>query len=225
MSASEMFACDELLSFDDASLAECYWVDGIELVATVSDSLEFLPLDNVTLLAGLVKVKCEDGARCDCDHYANESSTVALPPDEPPVPVAVLEGATTVAICEVFFSRPARAVVFNFARARARSRKSRYIYICIYLGRGVFIRPSRKKTKKRKRRAPLRLSLFVCLSLCLSLSLSLSLSFSLEKTNENCSRGLIRDVQRGLVERRFRKDSALNMMRLFSCPKTYYSGC
>ena len=90
-----------MLSFDDASLAECYWVDGTEIVATVSDSLLFEPLDNVTLLGGLVKVKCLAGARCDCDEYANESSAVALPPDDPIKPVAVLSGATAVPVCEV----------------------------------------------------------------------------------------------------------------------------
>ena len=100
------FKCDAVLSFDDASLAECYWVDGIEIVATVSDSLSFEPLDNVTLLGGLMKVKCVDGARCDCDDYANESSAVALQPDDPAEPVAVLEGAATVAVCEAH-DRPA----------------------------------------------------------------------------------------------------------------------
>ncbi|KAH8057901.1 hypothetical protein JL722_6442 [Aureococcus anophagefferens] len=45
--AGEEFACDEVLAFDDAALATCFWVNGTQIDAVVSSSVGFEPGDAV----------------------------------------------------------------------------------------------------------------------------------------------------------------------------------
>ena len=95
------FPCDDVLSFSGADVSTCYWIDGFELNAEVSDALDFVPGSNVTLVSGTIKRDCDPGIeRCDCDRYANASVASAAPPDPQLVPEALLEGPTTAASCE-----------------------------------------------------------------------------------------------------------------------------
>ena len=94
------FPCAEVLDFDGADRATCYWIDASSVNADVA-SAAVVPGGNVTLAAGAVRRACDAGAeRCDCDRPANASSAPAAPPDPPLVPVALLDGPTTAAVCE-----------------------------------------------------------------------------------------------------------------------------
>ncbi|KAH8065092.1 hypothetical protein JL722_1996 [Aureococcus anophagefferens] len=94
------FPCAEVLDFDGADRATCYWIDARSVNADVA-SAAVVPGGNVTLAAGAVRRACDAGAeRCDCDRPANASSAPAAPPDPPLVPVALLDGPTTAAVCE-----------------------------------------------------------------------------------------------------------------------------
>ena len=77
-SAGVIFDCDLLLDFPDVNFADCAWVDPVQLMASVSRSVSFLPeTSNVTLQAGVLKGACDDGYRCECLDYANASTAVA----------------------------------------------------------------------------------------------------------------------------------------------------
>ena len=94
------FPCAEVLDFDGADRSTCYWIDARSVNADVA-SAAVVPGGNVTLAAGAVRRACDAGAeRCDCDRPANASSAPAAPPDPPLVPVALLDGPTTAAVCE-----------------------------------------------------------------------------------------------------------------------------
>ena len=93
------FDCETLLDFADVDVADCRWVDGTQLTASVSGSLGLLPGGNVTMNAGVVKSAC-DGYRCECLTFANASSTTAEPPEEPLIPSAVLQGPELFSVCE-----------------------------------------------------------------------------------------------------------------------------
>ena len=94
------FPCAEVLDFDGADRATCYWIDARSVNADVA-SAAIVPGGNVTLAAGAVRRACDAGAeRCDCDRPANASSAPAAPPDPPLVPVALLDGPTTAAVSD-----------------------------------------------------------------------------------------------------------------------------
>ena len=100
-SAGVYFGCEALLDFADVDEASCNWVDSRYVHATVSSALGLLPFGNVTLLPGLLRRACDaDVERCDCESAANASTTVLLPPDEPLIPTAVLQGPEVFSVCE-----------------------------------------------------------------------------------------------------------------------------
>ena len=101
LSAGVYFGCEALLDFADVDEASCNWVDSRYVHASVSSALGFLPFGNVTLLPGLLRRACDaDVERCDCESAANASTTVILPPDEPLIPTAVLQGPEVFSVCE-----------------------------------------------------------------------------------------------------------------------------
>ena len=101
VAAGIRFACDDILTFVDAALARCFWVDPTRLDATVSDAARFLPGEIVTLREGTIRSECATGAeRCDCLKLANASAVVVAPPGSPIVPVPVLQGPAVAAVCE-----------------------------------------------------------------------------------------------------------------------------
>ncbi|KAH8076320.1 hypothetical protein JL721_316 [Aureococcus anophagefferens] len=100
VAAGVTFACEDVLDFPDVALAECFWVSSAQLSAEVNTAPAMLPGSNLTLLEGALKLKCEEGARCDC-YKANNASAVAVdPPEDPDAPVAVFQGTTVAPVCE-----------------------------------------------------------------------------------------------------------------------------
>ena len=97
------FACGSILDFPGATDATCYWSDEMTVRADVA-SAAIVPGDNATALGGVLRRACVVGApaprACACHPYANASSTVVLPPENPPAPAIVLEAPETVSRCE-----------------------------------------------------------------------------------------------------------------------------
>ncbi|KAH8054672.1 hypothetical protein JL722_8613 [Aureococcus anophagefferens] len=79
--------CAEVLDFDGADRATCYWIDARSVNATPRAPPSSRRQRD--LAAGAVRRACDAGAeRCDCDRPANASSAPAAPPDPPLVPAA-----------------------------------------------------------------------------------------------------------------------------------------
>jgi len=95
------FACGDVVAFPGVAAAECYWSGERGLTGDVSDALDLEPGSNVSLVPGVLRRLCDDATeRCDCEGPANASSSLALAPDPPLVPDALIEGPTTAGACE-----------------------------------------------------------------------------------------------------------------------------
>ncbi|KAH8097421.1 hypothetical protein JL720_312 [Aureococcus anophagefferens] len=79
--------------------AACYWANSNEVVADAAAAPDLYPGDDVTLLPGVLRRRC-DGFRCECDRPANASSAVVEAPSPPLAVRAILQGPTTVSDCE-----------------------------------------------------------------------------------------------------------------------------
>lgn len=68
--------------------------------ADVTAALDLVAGSPVALVAGVVKRACVEGARCECFEAAAASATATGLPDDPIVPLVVVEGVTVAAVCE-----------------------------------------------------------------------------------------------------------------------------
>ncbi|KAJ8608239.1 hypothetical protein CTAYLR_009478 [Chrysophaeum taylorii] len=93
------FECGEILEFPDVEAATCSWVETTELYAIASSSLSLVPYSNATLLPGVLKARCV-ASRCECHRYANASTVAVLPPETPPTVDAIIQGPTSVSVCD-----------------------------------------------------------------------------------------------------------------------------
>ena len=94
----ENFPCAELLDFADVDTAECSWVGATQISAEVSNALNFVPGETVTLRAQTTMLACDDD-RCECRVLNDASSVVADPPDLPGVQM-IFQVPDAIAVCE-----------------------------------------------------------------------------------------------------------------------------
>ena len=94
----ENFPCAELLDFADVDTAECVWVGATQISAEVSNALNFVPGETVTLRAQTTMLACDDD-RCECRVLNDASSVVADPPDLPGVQM-IFQVPDAIAVCE-----------------------------------------------------------------------------------------------------------------------------
>ena len=99
MLAGEYFPCAELLDFADVDTAECFWVGATQIYAEVNKALDFVPGENVTLLANTTMLACDDD-RCECRVRNTASSVPADPPDPLPDVEPVFQVPDSIAVCE-----------------------------------------------------------------------------------------------------------------------------
>ncbi|KAJ8600458.1 hypothetical protein CTAYLR_001456 [Chrysophaeum taylorii] len=101
--AGETFSCDEILTFEDATKADCYFINATWINAQVSNSVSFFPGGTVALRSNTLKGVCPfeaASARCDCLEFADVSSVVAREPTDAVVPRVVLQGPALASVCE-----------------------------------------------------------------------------------------------------------------------------
>ena len=97
--AGEYFPCTALLDFADVDTAECVWVDATQISAEVSNALNFVPGEIVTLRAQTTMLACDDD-RCECRVLNDASSVASAPPDPLPDVQPVFEAPDAIAVCE-----------------------------------------------------------------------------------------------------------------------------
>ena len=97
------FPSDAFLAFEGVASTTLYWVSASQLEVEVGSATAFRPGGNVTLLGGQIKSACDeesDEARCECRRYANESTVAADAPVDAAAPEIVIQGPSTVAVCD-----------------------------------------------------------------------------------------------------------------------------
>ena len=97
--AGENFLCAELLDFADVDTAVCSWVGATQISAEVSNALNFVPGEIVTLRAQTTMLACDDD-RCECRVLNDASSVASAPPDPLPDVQPVFEAPDAIAVCE-----------------------------------------------------------------------------------------------------------------------------
>lgn len=82
----------------DADVATCSFADTRTVNAIVTET-SLLAGDIIVLHPGILKQNCEAGARCECDQFANGTSTVLQDPQSPVTPVLILSYPSIASAC------------------------------------------------------------------------------------------------------------------------------
>ena len=94
--------CSILFEFPGIANEKCQWTsDSTALVYLTAEST-VLPLQNITVLPGVVKASCTraDISKCDLWPYANYSSEPIQYPSTPLIPVPLIQGPAKIGSCD-----------------------------------------------------------------------------------------------------------------------------